>query len=501
MAAIDDVDDIVRRLAMQGVAMKHVTADSRTVARGDTFLAYPGAKADGRGYIPQAIVAGAGAVLWEREGYEWDPDWRIPNLGIARLRDVAGPLAAEVYGHPSRSLWMVGVTGTNGKTSCSQWIAQGLGAAGRSCAVVGTLGLGFPGALAPNPNTTPDAIVLQKSLRHFVEVGAQAVAMEVSSIGLDQGRVNGTRFDVALFTNLSRDHLDYHRDMEAYGAAKARLFTTPGLAAAVLNLDDAFGVRLAQSLTGSTVERIGYSLAAGAAQRGGVERWLEARDLAVGGGGVAFGLASSWGEAAIEAPLAGRFNVSNLLGVLGTLLASGVALEEAARYARTLQPVAGRMQRVGGGERPLVVIDYAHTPDALEKVGVATRDIARAQGGRLIVVFGCGGERDRGKRPIMGEAASRVADLAIITSDNPRGEDPRAIVDDIVPAVRVPHEIELDRRAAVRLAVAMADARDVVLLAGKGHEAYQESAGVKHPYSDAAEALAALDQTVGAGAA
>ncbi len=499
---MDDVDDILRRLAAQGVEMKRLTADSRSVGWGDTFLAYPGAKADGRKFIPQAIVAGAGAVLWERdEHFEWDADWRVPNLGVARLRDVAGPLAAEVYRHPSRELAAIGVTGTNGKTSCSQWIAQAFNAAGRKCAVIGTLGMGFPDALAPNPNTTPDAIVLQKGLRQFVDAGAQAVAMEVSSIGLDQGRVNGTRFRVALFTNLSRDHLDYHRDMEAYGEAKAKLFRMPGLAHGVLNLDDAFGVRLAQSLTGSTVERVGYSLVNGAAQRGGVERWLEARELAIGGEGMRFRLASSWGEADVVSPLVGRFNAANLLGVLGALLVCGLSLEDAVARVQALAPVAGRMQRLGGGAQPLVLVDYAHTPDALEKVGVAARDLARSLGGRLVVVFGCGGERDRGKRPLMAEAVSRVADSAIVTSDNPRGEDPEAIIADIVPALRVAHEVVIDRRAAVRQAIGECGTGDVVLVAGKGHEPYQEIAGVKHPYSDLDEVRAALHDGAARGAA
>jgi UDP-N-acetylmuramoyl-L-alanyl-D-glutamate--2,6-diaminopimelate ligase len=499
---VDEVSDILRRLAAQGVEVKRLTADSRSVAWGDTFLAYPGARADGRRFIPQAIVAGAGAVLWERaDAFDWDDDWRVPNLGVARLRDVAGPLAAEVYGHPSRELRVIGVTGTNGKTSCSQWIAQAFNAAGRRCAVIGTLGMGFPAALAPNPNTTPDAIVLQQGLRRFADAGAEAVAVEVSSIGLEQGRVHGTRFATALFTNLSRDHLDYHRDMAAYGEAKAQLFRTPGLAHAVLNLDDAFGVRLAQTLTGSSVERVGYSLAAGAAQRGGVEHWLEARELAVGPQGIAFRLVSSWGEAAVASPLAGRFNAANLLGVLGVLLVSGFTLDEAVARVMALGPVPGRMQRLGGGERPLVLIDYAHSPDALEKVGVAARDIARAQGGRLIVVFGCGGERDRGKRPLMAEAVSRVADLAVVTSDNPRGEDPAAIVAEIVPGLRITHEIEVDRHAAVRRAIVAAAPGDVVLLAGKGHEPYQEIAGVRHPYSDAEAARDALRPTAGAGAA
>jgi UDP-N-acetylmuramoyl-L-alanyl-D-glutamate--2,6-diaminopimelate ligase len=498
---VEAVRDILRRLSAQGVEMKALTADSRSLARGDAFLAYPGARADGRAFIPQAILGGAGAVLWERdERFDWETDWRVPNLGVARLRDVAGPLAAEVYGHPSRRLRTLGVTGTNGKTSCTQWLAQACNAAGRKCAVIGTLGMGFPDALAANSNTTPDAVVLQQALRRFADAGAEAVAMEVSSIGLDQGRVNGTHFTTALFTNLSRDHLDYHRDMEAYGEAKARLFHSDGLEHAVLNLDDAFGVRLAQSLTGSAVARVGYSLTAGAAQRGGTEHWLEARELELGAHGMRFRLASSWGELPVAAPVLGRFNAANVLGVLGTLLVSGFSLDQAAARVAALAPVAGRLERLGGGDRALVLIDYAHTPDALEKVGVVARDLARAAGGRLTVVFGCGGDRDRGKRPLMAEAVSRIADRAIVTSDNPRGEDPAAIVADIVPGLRVGHEVELDRRAAVHRAIGAAARGDVVLLAGKGHEPYQDIAGTRWPYSDADAARAALDTGAGTGA-
>jgi UDP-N-acetylmuramoyl-L-alanyl-D-glutamate--2,6-diaminopimelate ligase len=488
---------ILDNLRKAGVRVIGLGANSRMLAPGETFLAYPGARSDGRQYIGDAIARGAAAVLWERDGLDWDARWRVPNFPVDGLRALAGPLAHEVYGRPTEHLWMIGVTGTNGKTSCTQWIAQALSGAGRRTGVIGTLGSGFadaPGGLAPDPNTTPDAIVLQRKLAEFVRDGGRAAAMEVSSIGLDQGRVAGALFDVALFTNLSRDHLEYHGDLEAYSGAKTMLFRAPGLRHAVLNLDDALGRRIAQSLEGSPVQRIGYSMTRGAGRRAGLERHLEAHDISLDDRGVAFALASSWGEARIQSSMLGRFNVANLLGVLGVLLASGMELEAAARALGTLHPVPGRMQRLGGGDKPLVVVDYAHSPDALDKVLAALTDVAHERGGRLICVFGCGGERDRGKRPLMGEAASRHADFVIVTSDNPRGEDPVAIIAEIASGVHASHAVEVDRRAAIRLAVARGGPADVIVVAGKGHEPYQEIAGVRLPFSDVEEAQAALDE-------
>ena len=474
--------------------MTGLAADSRSLAAGEVFLAYPGSRRDGREFIPAALQRGAAAVLWEREGFEWNPGWRVPNLGVENLRGLAGRLAHEIYGRPSERLWMIGVTGTNGKTSCSHWIAQACSACGAKTAVVGTLGTGFPGALDAGVNTTPDAVLLHRSLAGLLAQGAQGVAMEVTSIGLDQGRVNGVAFGAALFTNLSRDHLDYHGDMESYARAKQRLFETPGLKHAVLNLDDVQGVQIARALAGRGIGRAGYSCFAGVAARSGLERYAEAHAIEVSPEGIAFEVRSSWGEAGIESALLGRFNVSNLLGVLTTMLVSGVPFDRAATALAGLEPVAGRMQRLGGAGKPVVVIDYAHTPDALEKTLVALKDVAKASGGRLAVVFGCGGERDRGKRPLMGAVASRHADAILVTSDNPRGEDPAAIIAEISAAIPVPHEAIEDRRAAIERAIASAGAEDVVLIAGKGHETYQEVAGRRLPFSDALEAKQALSR-------
>ncbi|HYT84969.1 MAG TPA: UDP-N-acetylmuramoyl-L-alanyl-D-glutamate--2,6-diaminopimelate ligase [Burkholderiales bacterium] len=490
----DQVEDVLGRLAAQRARVTGLAADSRSLAAGEVFLAYPGSRRDGREFIPAALQRGAAAVLWEREGFEWNPGWRVPNLGVENLRGLAGRLAHEIYGRPSERLWMIGVTGTNGKTSCSHWIAQACSACGAKTAVVGTLGTGFPGALDAGVNTTPDAVLLHRSLAGLLAQGAQGVAMEVTSIGLDQGRVNGVAFGAALFTNLSRDHLDYHGDMESYARAKQRLFETPGLKHAVLNLDDVQGVQIARALAGRGIGRAGYSCFAGVAARSGLERYAEAHAIEVSPEGIAFEVRSSWGEAGIESALLGRFNVSNLLGVLTTMLVSGVPFDRAATALAGLEPVAGRMQRLGGAGKPVVVVDYAHTPDALEKTLVALKDVAKASGGRLAVVFGCGGERDRGKRPLMGAVASRHADAILVTSDNPRGEDPAAIIAEISAAIPVPHEAIEDRRAAIERAIASAGAEDVVLIAGKGHETYQEVAGRRLPFSDALEAKQALSR-------
>ena len=477
-------NEILDRLRGRGVDVSNLTADSRVVQRGDVFLAYRGEVRDGRDYIAAAIAAGAAAVLWERTGFDWNDGWSVPNLAIDGLRSLAGHLAHEVYGRPTERLRMMGVTGTNGKTSCSQWLAQACSACGARTAVIGTLGSGFPGALEPGLNTTPDAIVLHRSLWDLLARGAQGAAMEVSSIGLEQGRVNGVAFGAALFTNLSRDHLDFHGDMESYARAKQRLFKSPGLKHAVLNLDDVQGVSIARMLAGGSVARTGYSMFAGVAARAGLEQHVEARDVEVTPRGITFAVRTSWGEARVASPLLGRFNVANLCGVLATMLVSGVPFADAVAALGRLAPVSGRMERIGGGGKPLVVVDYAHSPDALEKVLQVLRDVAAADGGRLWVVFGCGGERDRGKRSLMAAVASRHADEIIVTSDNPRGEDPDAIIADIAAGMTRPHATYADRREAISTAVSRARPGDVVLLAGKGHETYQIIGTEKRPFDE-----------------
>ncbi len=472
----------MRELAAQGAMIEALSSDSRRCVPGVAFLAYPGEKADGRSHIAEAIGRGASAVVWESEGFAWRGEWRVPNVGVRDLKARAGELAHEVYGRPSDRLWVCGVTGTNGKTSCSQWIAAALAARGTRAAVIGTLGTGFPGALIDSPNTTPDALEIHRLLRQFLTEGASAVAMEVSSHGLAQGRVHGVAFDCALFTNLSHDHLDYHGSMEAYAQAKAKLFETPGLADAVLNLDDVVGVRLAQRLEGSGVRVIGYSISG--ARNGG--EYLAATRIRHG----EMEIESTWGRATARVNQLGRFNMANALGVLGCLIAQGIAFEDAVTLLSGLPAVPGRMQQVG--ERPLVVVDYAHTPDALEKVLQALSPVAAQRGGRLVAVFGAGGDRDPAKRPAMGAVVSRLADRAVVTSDNPRSEDPLKIIQAIRAGISGDCEVEPDRARAIAAAIAGASDADVVLIAGKGHETYQEIAGRRHAFSDVAVARDAL---------
>ncbi len=474
---------LLEQLRTLGVTPAALANDSRRVRPGDVFLAYPGARDDGRDHIAQAVAAGAAAVIAEPGPKVDGGGTAVPVLTVPDLARRTGELAHLIYGRPSEQLWLAGVTGTNGKTSVTQWIAQAMNRLECRCAVIGTLGNGIPPVLDPSPNTTPDAVSLHGALAAYVRQGAVACAMEVSSIGLDQGRVDGARFDVAVFTNLTRDHLEYHGSMAAYAEAKARLFTLPGLRTAVLNLDDAFGRELARRLQGKLLT-LGYTLEG----RSGTDRVLQAVNLDGRAGQLAFDLDGR----RMEAPVVGRFNASNLLAVIGALLAGDETLEDIAAVLRYLAPPPGRMQVMGGSSEPLVVIDYAHTPDALEKVLVTLRETAAVRGGRLFCVFGCGGERDPGKRPQMGAVAARLADTVWVTSDNPRGENPAAIIDAILAGMPSAPAVEADRRQAISAAIAAAGAADVVLLAGKGHEPYQEIAGVRHPFSDAAEAESAL---------
>jgi len=475
-------------LKAHSLQFNDITADSRQVGPGSLFLAYPGERVDGRDFIAQAVAQGAAAVLWEKSGFTWDESWQIPNQPTDELRAQCGFIADEFYGHPSRGLWMIGVTGTNGKTSCTHWLAQAFDALGKSAAVIGTLGNGFPNALSAAINTTPDPILLHGMLDQYRRQGAQTVAMEVSSHGLDQGRVNGVNFDVAVFTNLSRDHLDYHGDMQAYAAAKRKLFHWPGLSCAVLNADDEVGREITAELQDLGRQALTYGLDGGD---------VRGRHLQFSSSGLSMQVQTPFGNGELQASVFGRFNAYNLLAVLSAMLVSDIPLPEALRALHAVRPVAGRMQSLGGNSKPWVVIDYAHTPDALEKVlSTLTEQLAesRKERGRLICVFGCGGNRDAGKRPLMGAIAARLADVAIVTSDNPRNEDPDSIIADITRDQAAMMQIETDRAAAIQRAVSLAGPSDIVLIAGKGHEDYQEVGGVKHPFSDYAVAQQALQQ-------
>ena len=503
---LEEAQRVLDELQRQGVMATRLCADSRAVAPGDVFVAYPGERADGRRYIDDAVARGAAGVLWERRDYADAGTFAVPNVSVDGLQALSGWIAHLVYGRPSEQLRAVGVTGTNGKTTVSQWIAQAFALLGKPCAVIGTLGSGLlelggagqvTGQLEESLNTTPDAITLQRLLAEYRKLGAQAAAMEISSIGLHQGRANGMRFSVAVLTNLTRDHLEYHGSMQAYGAAKELLFATPGLKAAVLNLDDALGRKIARELAGSGIRVIGYAMAShggSGALHAAAEELLTAEDVAAAPRGLRFTAVSRQGRSDITAPVVGSFNVSNLLAVLGALLASDVPLDQAAAVLQRLTFPPGRMQALGGEGQPLIVIDYAHTPDALEKALMALRETAVVRGRRLVCVFGCGGNRDPGKRPLMGEVAARLADVVILTSDNPRDEDPQAILADIARGAPDAANIRViaDRAEAIQTALAEADARDVVLIAGKGHETYQEIVGRRLPFSDVECAAAAL---------
>lgn len=479
-----------------------ITADSRAIAAGDVFFAYPGDAADGRRFIGQAIAAGAAAVVYESEGFAWDDSWRMPQMAVAGLKTMAGEIASSYYGQPERDMFVVAVTGTNGKTSCTQWLGAALSQLGMPTGVIGTLGNGIyregvADDLAATGYTTPDALLLQRCLNGMREQGAEALAIEASSIGLQQERMAGMHVDVAVFTNLTRDHLDFHGDMAAYEASKAMLFNWPGLRHAVINLDDDMGVRLVRQVQqrAAPAALIGYSLTGKAAQGIAV---LQAEDIRTSHAGTSFTLNSPFGSAQVKTRLVGHFNVSNVLAIVACLLARGIDWRKAIDAVETLVAVPGRMQQLGGQEAPLVVIDYAHTPDALEKTLAALRPVAQERQGALWCVFGCGGDRDPGKRPQMGKM-SMLADHVIVTSDNPRSEAAADIIAQIMQGMEeglenmkhVPLAVE-DRASAILWAVRHAEKNDVILLAGKGHETTQEIKGRKLPFLDADHAALAL---------
>ncbi|HEY9024051.1 MAG TPA: UDP-N-acetylmuramoyl-L-alanyl-D-glutamate--2,6-diaminopimelate ligase [Burkholderiaceae bacterium] len=484
--------------------------DSRAVRPGDAFIAWPGYANDGRRFVADALAAGASTCLVEQDqvdafGFE---DARIATL--KSMKAATGQIAAAFFDEPSQSLSVIATTGTNGKTSTAWWTSQALNLLGRRTGVVGTLGIGVPPLPLPPAAgdskqdwtiqatglTTPDPVMLQAAFRRMVDDGFTACAIEASSIGIVEQRLAGTRIEVALFTNFTRDHLDYHGSMDNYWAAKRLLFGWGGLKSAAINIDDDAGVLLAGELRLGQVDAWTYSTRADSGAR------LIAEDIGYRDGGLAFTLAEdvAVGGRARREPvvtaLIGDYNVHNLLAVIGGLRALGVPLADAARVAGLVTPVPGRMQRVAANAagQPEVVVDYAHTPDALEKVIAALRPLAADRGGKLHCVFGCGGDRDATKRPLMGGIAARLADAVVVTSDNPRTEDPQSIVDQVAAGAAggAPVQVIVDRRTAIAQVLAGADARDVVLVAGKGHEDYQEINGVRQHFSDVEEALAGL---------
>ncbi len=461
--------------------------DSRLIGPGDGFIAWPGAATDGRAHVADALVRGATACLVEQAGvdafaFEGDHIAALPGLKAA-----TGPIAAEWFGRPADRLDVLAVTGTNGKTSTAWWLADALNRlAGKGCAVVGTLGMGRPPALDYTGMTTPDPVRLQRAFAQFADEGLAACAIEASSIGIAERRLDGTRMRVAVFTNFTQDHLDYHGSMADYWLAKRELFGWNGLQAAVVNVDDPAGAQLHAELGGTALDL--WSIALDADAR------LVARDVALGEQGLRFTVTEGAAQQVLQTRVIGQYNILNLLGVLATLRSLGVPLADAVDACSHLQPVPGRMQRLVAPGQPLVAVDYAHTPDALDKALRALRPLAAERGGRLWCVFGCGGDRDAGKRPLMGAVAQQQADQVLVTSDNPRSEDPATIIHQILQGTIAGASVqpEPDRAAAIAAAIGQADALDVVLIAGKGHEDTQETAGVRLPFSDMAHAQAAL---------
>jgi UDP-N-acetylmuramoyl-L-alanyl-D-glutamate--2,6-diaminopimelate ligase len=469
------------RTVVTGVAL-----DSRDVEPGDLFLAVSGTAVHGMRFFDRAVEAGASVVLAEPAG-----DWgrarlaemaatsAVPLFMVSELGKKAGMLAARFFGQPAHAMRVIGVTGTNGKTSVTHFLASAL-ATRVPAGIIGTLGNGVPGELQPATHTTPDAVSVQAELARQQQLGVKALAMEVSSHALDQGRVAGVPFHTAVFTNLSRDHQDYHGSMQAYAEAKARLFQRNGLMLAVINVDDPVGAHLLNEVSQRT-----QTIACGttASTHALADRYVHARSIEVEPSGIRVDFDSSWGAGVIRSPLLGRFNAENLLLTLGVLLGWDMSLNAALDALRALQPVDGRMSVLGGDSKPRVVIDYAHTPDALEKVLSSLREHVP---GRLVCVFGCGGDRDRGKRPLMGAVAARLADEVVLTDDNPRGEDGQEIIEQILQGMRGDDQVQVqrDRARAIAMAIAGAAQDDLVLVAGKGHEDYQLVGDLKLPFSD-----------------
>ncbi|KAA9002606.1 UDP-N-acetylmuramoyl-L-alanyl-D-glutamate--2,6-diaminopimelate ligase [Affinibrenneria salicis] len=463
-------------------ALREMTLDSRTAAAGDLFVAVVGYKTDGRRYISQAIAQGAAAVLAEAAGEADNATVReidgVPVVYLSELNQRLSALAGRFYRQPGEKLRLTGVTGTNGKTTTTQLLAQWSQLLGETSAVLGTLGNGLLGQTTPSENTTASAIAVQQALASLVEQHATFAALEVSSHGLAQHRVAALPFAAAVFTNLSRDHLDYHGDMEHYEAAKWALFSEHQVGQIIINADDEVGRRWLSQLPDAVAVTMDNNL-----QPGGHGRWLKAIGVEYHNAGATIRFSSAWGEGEIESHLIGAFNVSNLLLALATLLALGYPLHELVASAPRLQPVCGRMEVFSAPGKPVAVVDYAHTPDALEKALSAARQHCR---GKLWCVFGCGGDRDKGKRPLMGAIAEQLADQVVITDDNPRGEDAAAIIDDILNGLLDAGRAQVvhGRADAVTHTLMQAAAQDIVLIAGKGHEDYQLIGSQRLDYSD-----------------
>jgi len=466
---------------LAGTLVSGLQIDSRSVSPGDLFLALPGDQFDGRHFIEQAVANGAVAVAAEAPVTGFVDELPVPLVEIPELRFEVGAIAAKFYRYPSRHMHVIGITGTNGKTTVSQMIAQLLRILGQDCGVIGTLGASLDEQVSATQNTTPDPISLQHLLAQWQQQGVATVSMEVSSHALVQGRVNGIEFDTAVFTNLSQDHLDYHLSMSAYASAKMRLFSHPKLQHAVVNADDDIAALVAASAS-KDAKVVAYTV------RGNIAD-LSIADLQFHTSGVAGELTSVWGKGKFESPLAGSFNVENLAAAITALALKGEDLASLLAAVAKLRAVPGRMQSVPSTSGVQVIIDYAHTPDALEKVLGALRPQVK---GDLITVFGCGGDRDTTKRQLMGRVACTLSDHVVVTSDNPRSEEPSLILRDIASGCFGRYHLLEDRAEAISSAIAEALPGDCVVIAGKGHEDYQLVKGERFHFSDEAHALDAL---------
>jgi UDP-N-acetylmuramyl-tripeptide synthetase len=464
--------------------------DNRKVQVNDGFIAWPGAAHDARQFVPIALKQGASACLVEAVGaevFDWDD---LPNItdrvaSYNGLKSACGPIAASFYQHPSAEVDVIAITGTNGKTSCAWWLAHALQKLGQSSSLVGTLGLGRPDNLITTGMTTPDPVLLQSHLYDMVREGICNCVMEASSIGIAEHRLDGTHVRLAMFTNFSQDHLDYHGDMDQYWQAKESLFDWPGLQAVVVNIDDPKGVLLANKL-----QKIGqvkvWTYATQEQVLKQASQHIQAVHMKYANRGMQFEIKQGDSSASLETTMVGDYNVSNLTGVIACLCALGHRLDDVAQACRNLPAIPGRMELLGVAGDPLVVVDFAHTPDAIEKTLRALQPLAALRGGDMICVLGCGGDRDKSKRPLMAAAAEMYAQQIVLTSDNPRSEDPTAILQDMYAGLKKPQSARtvVDRAQAIAEAVQHARPNDLVLIAGKGHETYQEILGVKYPFSD-----------------
>jgi UDP-N-acetylmuramoyl-L-alanyl-D-glutamate--2,6-diaminopimelate ligase len=472
-------------LGLEGLMVSGLSLDSRTVSKGDLFFALKGAQHDGLSFIKTAKERGAVSVVTDAPALNDDfiTDLDIPVVQVPGLKKSLGEIAARFFDNPSRHMDVVGITGTNGKTSCCQFIAQALGRLEVPCAVIGTNGYGAINELHDFGQTTPDPIMLQRILAELLGEKFQVIAMEVSSHGLDQGRTNGVRFNTAIFTNLTRDHLDYHGDMKAYGESKAKLFSHTEIKQAIINVDDPFGRQLADKVK-APIKVYRYAVDDQTAD-------VSVSNIKITNGRTRALVRSPWGSGIVSSPLLGRFNISNLLAAFTYLCAQGITLDRALGAVADLDTVDGRMQRFGGDSLPVIVVDYAHTPDALKSVLITLREICP---GKLWCVFGCGGNRDKGKRGMMGRFAEQYADQVVLTNDNPRQENPEDIIRDIKAGMKRPADAQiiLNRVTAIQETIASAGENDLVLIAGKGHEGYQEIGGARFAFNDGEQVKQAL---------